>query len=52
MEGKEKTYKMEISALKNNIETLKEELKFKKNYIHPMKYQDLRTRIIEFDVAI
>ena len=41
MEGKEKTYKMEINNLHNSIRQLKSDIKEKKYYPHPMKYEDL-----------
>lgn len=52
MEGKEKTYKMEIHNLHNSIKQLKSDIKEKKYYPHPMQYEDLMSQIQRYRAKV
>lgn len=52
MEGKEKTFKMEVGVLNETINKLKGQLKFRKNFIHPMRFEDLLSNITILDSKI
>lgn len=43
---------MELKVLNNNIHSLKEQLQKRKNYIHPMKYEDSLSKIINYQQKI
>ena len=38
MEGKERSFKMELDLVNKNVDRLKSNLKGKSGYVHPMRY--------------
>jgi hypothetical protein len=48
LEGKEKTFKMELNVLNNTIDQLKEQVREKRNYVHPMRYEDVLSAAINY----
>lgn len=48
LEGKEKAFKMETAMLNKNIDLLKESVRNRSSFVHPMRYEEALASAINY----